>query len=136
MWMNLSFLLSASAIEKASLSTYVTRLNLSTARHLVSGALLPPAAALAAASRGRPHSPATETGSAGSIFPGASARSGRASRGLSGSWLEQQGRSSKAEGASEPSSCSRQKELGQKSQKEEAELWHTLHWCQGHSHLP
>lgn len=57
-------------------------------------------------------------------------------KGLCGSWLEQQGRLSSADTASCPLSCSRQKEAGQKWQKEVAVRWHTLHWCQGHSHRP
>ncbi|TNN66846.1 hypothetical protein EYF80_022915 [Liparis tanakae] len=56
--------------------------------------------------------------------------------GLTGSWLEQQGRPSRAEEASAPASWSRQKERGQKSQREEAAAPHTLQSCHGHSQRP
>ncbi len=94
------------------------------------------------------HSPSSSSSSSSSLpSPSSSASSGSfftatwlglawGPKGLWGSWFEQQSRLSRADTTSCPLSCSRQKEAGQKWQKEMAARWHTLHWCQGHSHRP
>lgn len=56
--------------------------------------------------------------------------------GLAGLWPEQHRRPSREEGTSAPASCSGQKELGQKSQREVAGAPHTLQSCHGHSQRP
>lgn len=80
-----------------------------------------------------PHSPASAGSSLTLTRPRSAARG---SRGLWGSWAEQQGRPSRAEGTSMPCSWSLQKELGQKWQEDAAARGHTLHWCHGHSQRP
>lgn len=94
------------------------------------------------------HSVAGSAGSASSATCSSFTRTGLRARlcgwaeltsepnGLAGLWPEQHRRPSREEGTSAPASCSEQKELGQKSQRDAAGAPQMLQSCHGHSQRP